>query len=154
MTTPGTVGKCKIDNHADTCCLGSNFIPLYFTGETCDVTPYLDEYEPAKDIPICTGATAYWDIETGGTTILIIHQALWFGDKLKHSLINPNQIRANGFGLSNDPFDVTQDFGIELEGDKLLPFVVDRTIVNFETYAPTNDKLMAYRQVELTSEAT
>ena len=154
MTTPGTIGSCEIDNHADTCCLGSNFIPLYFTGETCDVTPYSDEYEPAKDIPICTGATAYRNMETGAVTVLIVHQALWFGNKLKHSLINPNQIRANGFGLSDDPFDVTRHFGIEIEEGEVLPFEVDGTIIHFESFAPSNNDLMAYRQIELTSEST
>ena len=30
---------CEIDNHADTACLGENFIPLSFIGKVCDVKP-------------------------------------------------------------------------------------------------------------------
>ena len=148
------MGRCEIDNHADTCCLGANFLPLYFTGEMCDVAPYSDEYEPIKDIPICTAATAYRNQDTGATIILIVHQALWFGNKMAHSLINPNQIRSNGYSLSDDPFDTGRDLGIEFGTDETLPFEVDGSIVYFESYTPTNEELMEFRQLELTSESS
>ena len=41
------------------------------------------------DIPICTAATAV-ELESGETIILEFGQGLWFGDRLHHSLINPN----------------------------------------------------------------
>ena len=32
----------EMDYHADTCCLGKNFIPLYYTGKVCNVHAYSD----------------------------------------------------------------------------------------------------------------
>jgi hypothetical protein len=47
------------------------------------------------------------------TFILEVNQALWFGDKLDSSLINPNQIRSYGLSLCDDPFDMHRDLGID-----------------------------------------
>jgi len=88
----------EIDSHADTCCLGANFMPLYFTGKVCDVMPFLDTLPSVNNIEICTGATAF-DDSNGRTLILIINEALWMGNCMQHSLLNPYQIRTNGIGL-------------------------------------------------------
>jgi len=53
------VGKCKMDSHADTCCLGANFIPIYFTSKVCNVAPFLSDLPNQEGIPICSGATAF-----------------------------------------------------------------------------------------------
>ena len=86
---------CEIDNRADTTCFGKNFRVISFTSEVCSVSPYLSEYDSVTDIPICTAATAV-DLDSGETIILEFGQGLWFGDRLNHSLINPNQCRAYG----------------------------------------------------------
>jgi len=154
MTTPGHVAQTEIDNHADTCCLGLNFIPLSFTGEMCDVSPYSDEYKPMENISICTGATAYQDPIMGAAIILIVHEALWFGNKLKHSLLNPNQVRANGFMICNDPFDPHRQLGMELEQDEtFVSFTVNGAIIGFESYVPTNEEVMQFQSYEITSES-
>jgi hypothetical protein len=49
----GTEGRCEIDSHADTCVAGANFLAWDFTGITCEVSPFTDEYESMKDVP-CT----------------------------------------------------------------------------------------------------
>jgi len=85
------VANCEIDSHADTCCLGANFVPVYFSGKVCDVSPFLDSMPIQSNVDICTGATAFED-ETGNTMILIVNEVLWMGDKMQHSLINPYQI--------------------------------------------------------------
>lgn len=48
-------------------------------------------------------ALAYDDPMTGETFILMIGQALYFGEKLKHALLNPNQMRANGVIVDDIP---------------------------------------------------
>ena len=50
-------------------CFGSNFTPVYFTGEHCEVAPFSDEYARMTDVPIASAATAWDDPETGQTTI-------------------------------------------------------------------------------------
>jgi len=108
----------EIDNHADTCCLGANFLPLFFTGKICDISPFLESMPFAMDIEICSGATAY-DDPNGNTIILIINEALWMGNQMQHSLLNPYQIRANGVSLCDDPTNTDQYFGIETDGTQI-----------------------------------
>ena len=103
--TYSTTARNELDTHADTCALGSNFVPLHFSGRVCDVAPYnSNAYDPEKDIPIVTAATAYTNQATGEVTIIVINEALWFGDKLQHSLINPNQLRFAGLTVQDNPF--------------------------------------------------
>jgi hypothetical protein len=47
-TVTGTIGRNEMDTHADTCCAGANWQLLDFTNEVCEVTPFLDLYEPAS----------------------------------------------------------------------------------------------------------
>ena len=86
---------CEIDNHADTTCFGKNFRAISFTSQVCTVSPYLSEYNSLSDIPICTAATAV-DLDSGETIILEFGQGLWLGERMEHSLINPNQCRSFG----------------------------------------------------------
>ena len=55
---------------------------------------------------------------------------------LSHSLINLNQLRAYGLTVNDDPFDHTQDFGINLE-QTFIPFDTTGTVVHFETHVLT-----------------
>ena len=103
----------EIDNHADTTCFGKNFRVISFTSEVCSVSPYLSEYDSITDIPICTAATAV-DMDSGETIILEFGQGLWFGDRLNHSLINPNQCRSYGISVCDDPTDKHRVIGMEL----------------------------------------
>ena len=41
--TPLNFGNFELDSHADTCALGANFSPLYYTGQQYDVTPFSSE---------------------------------------------------------------------------------------------------------------
>ena len=78
-TDQGPEGCAELDSHADTCCLGLNFVPIYFTGKICDVAPFLSDLPNQQVVQICSGATAFDDGD-GGTYILVINEALWFGD--------------------------------------------------------------------------
>ena len=39
-------------------------------------------YQPERDVPIVSAATAFTCQRTGQTYILVINEALWFGDRL------------------------------------------------------------------------
>ena len=86
----GGYGRMEMDTHADTCVLGINFVILEYSGRVCDVYPYSQDYEAIKDIPIVRGATAVQDQDTGETYIFVINEGLWYGNRMYHSLINPN----------------------------------------------------------------
>ena len=114
---PGTVAANECDTNADTCCLGSNFCVLQHTNRQADVYSYDTNLKPTLDIPIVSGATAYDDPISGNTFILVLNEALYYGPKLDHSLINPNQCRAYGIEFWDNPFDKTKDLSISINDD-------------------------------------
>jgi hypothetical protein len=56
-----------------------------------------------ENIPIVTAAATLDDPKTGITTILVIGQALYMGDKVKSMLLCPNQLRANRLVVDDIP---------------------------------------------------
>jgi hypothetical protein len=41
----------ELNTHVDTCAPGANFVPLFFTGRVCDVSPYnSNHFESEKDV--------------------------------------------------------------------------------------------------------
>lgn len=96
-------GRCELDSHADTIVGGNNCIVLDTTGRTVNVSPFSEEYKSFTDIPIATLATAYEDLSTGEVRILILHEALYFGERLSHTLICPNQLRNHGIIVDDVP---------------------------------------------------
>ena len=90
-SSPGSMltihtARCEIDNHVDTCCLGKNFIPLAYTNRVCDVHAFTDQVDAVSNIPVVTGATAAV-LPNDKTVILAVHQGLYFGEQMPHSLI-------------------------------------------------------------------
>lgn len=79
---------CEIDSHADTDCFGPNFKPVQWMDIQCTVNGFMVGLGSATAIDICTGAMAWDSPEDGETIILIFGQGLWFGDRMKKSLIN------------------------------------------------------------------
>ena len=152
-TQPGTLARSELDTHADTCVAGANFLFVDWDGMTADVGAYHGRYEALNDVPIVHCCTAWTHPDTGETIILDIHQALWFGQELPNSLINPNQIRhLLGRCINDDPTDHDRDFGLQADGDTLIPFCMEGTVVYFESRVPTDDELMECRHITLTSD--
>ena len=54
--------------------------------------PYNTSYEAIYNVPIVTGASTYTDRNTGRLFIVVINDALYYGKKLGHSLMNSNQL--------------------------------------------------------------
>ena len=128
-----------IDNHADTHCFGKNFRPLHWSNLMCTVSPFLPEYDSTENIEICTAATA-WTNENGRTYILDFGQGLWFGDRLDRSLINPNQCRAFGISLCDDPTDPHRALGFHTD-EVLIELKMNGTIATMLTHCPSQEEL-------------
>jgi len=141
----------EIDNHADTTCFGKNFRVISFTREVCSVSPYLSEYDSITDIPICTAATAV-DMDSGETIILEFGQGLWFGNRLNHSLINPNQCRSYGISVCDDPTDKHQVIGMELSDNYFLPFRTRGTTCYSTSRSPTIEELESCQTFKVSDE--
>ena len=148
---PNTRADNECDTNADTCCLGKNFIVLAPTFRTADVYAYDTSIQPIENVPIVTGATAYDDPVTGNTYILVFHGSLYYGDKLDHTLINPNQVRSFGIPFWDNPFDPTRSLSIEVSDDLHIPLRTRGTKVAFTTRVPTADELEKNDHVHMTS---
>ena len=98
-----------------------------------------------------SGATAWDDPKTGITYVIVINEALYYGIKLDHSLINPNQVRAFGIKYWDNPYD--KERGLKIEVDKAIEIGMHTqgTKVRFETRAPTEYELSNCQHVQLTS---
>ena len=68
-----------------------------------------------KDVEVTTAYTAYDNLEDCCTYILEFNEGLWFGNRMDHSLINPNHLRMTGISLCDDPFDPNRALGIDIE---------------------------------------
>lgn len=141
----------ELDSHADTCVLGINFTILEYSGRVCDVYPYSSEYEAVKDVPIVRGATAVQDQQTGELIIMIINEGLWYGDKMDHSLINPNQLRYYGIKVNDNPFSQQSMYIHHIETDIMIPLQAQGTIIYVNSRVPTDHELQTCRHIECTS---
>jgi hypothetical protein len=139
-----------MDSHADTCLAGANWSLYQLTDETCDVVPFSDDLGATKNIPIGTCATLIVT-KSGREFILWGHEMLWFGNRLQHSLINPNQIRYNRGRVQDDPTRHDEPFGITTD-QLYIPFQIDGTTVYFDTRAPTLHEMENLPYAVLTSE--
>ena len=75
--------------------------------------PYNNKYDPISDVKVISGATAYTDPTSNLTYILWIHEALYFGKTMEHSLLNPNQLRHNGIFIQDNPYHSRKKMSIE-----------------------------------------
>jgi hypothetical protein len=152
-----TTASNECDTNADTCCLGQNFIILNYTNRTADVYAYDKSYKPQEGVPIVAKGTAYNDPMTGTTYILVFnHEALYYGTKLDHSLINPNQVRSYGSnGFWNNPFDYERGLQIDVNDELQIPMRSKGTKILFSTRTPTRTReLSECPHVIMTSPAT
>ena len=145
---------CELDSHADTCVAGANTLMIGDDGRKVNVTGFLDELNAGKDIPIATVATMWTDPKDGQQYILIIHEALYFGNRLPNTLLNPNQMRANGLQVHDVPrqFDSQSDHAIiaPKEGVR-IPLSLTGVVSGFSAVRPTIEMVHANPHIELTS---
>jgi hypothetical protein len=94
--------------------------------------------------------TAFTDESNGETVILNFNQVLWYGKRMKMSLINPNQLRHFGITVSDDPTDTTRPFGISTGEGLFVPFRMEGTTVYFETRVPTGWELENSKSIQVT----
>ena len=111
---------------------------------TVRVKPFSNEYEAMPDIKVGTVETVYTHPTTGEAFILVINQALIFGDKIQNSLLTPNQMRSNGVTVSDVPkqFDSSSAHAIiatvDDNGEKVtLPLRLRGVISFLDTEHPT-----------------
>jgi hypothetical protein len=149
--------KSELDSHADSCVAGANTVPLWYTNTKVSVSPFIGEYSPLENIPIATVATAWDSPEDGSTIILIINEALYFGNRMNHSLLCPNQLRDFGLIVNDVPksYDATSSHSIIIpDGQIELPLKMRGVISYLETRKPTEEELLKCPRYEMTAAAS
>ena len=130
-----------LDSHAETIVCGSDCIIMHFTGKECGVAPYTGAYETIKAVPIVQAATAYNNPETGDTTILILNKAMWMDETMDYTVVNPNQLRAYGMTVQDNPFAQVPIFIATEDHDFMLLLSSKGTILGVTTRNPTDKEL-------------
>ena len=118
------------------------------------VRPFSKEYKPFNAIPIATVATVWDDPATGQPYILIIHEAMYFGSKLSNTLLNQNQIQANGVEVHDVPRQLDEQSRHAFyfpEENMLLPLTLTGIISGFDCRKPTAQEYDDLPRLELTS---
>ena len=152
-TSLPTHGRIELDSHADTIVLGANCIILSHTGQSCKVMPYSDTYNAITDVPVVTGATLWTSPHDGEEFILVFNEALWMGDTLQHTLVNPNQLRAYGTTVQDNPF-APAPLQFEPPTGPTIPLASMGTIIYCNTRAPNDRELSTLPHIHLSSSAT
>jgi hypothetical protein len=148
--------RAELDTHADTCRVNNMARILSYTGKVAHVSAFSPQLDVMTDIPIVKAAVAYDDATTGETYILIINQALYFGNLLPHILLNPNQLRANGIIVNDIPKHLshgTSSHSIDFttEGIK-LPLLLKGIISYLPVRMPTQEEVDQGITLEITAE--
>jgi hypothetical protein len=151
-------GNCELDSHADTSVAGPNCVVLEYTKQVVNVSAFSEELETMEGIPIVTAATAIDDPRTGTTTILVIGQALYMGDKINNTLLCPNQMRAYGLNVDDTPVHLAPKdrpsthsiYSPEESFD--IPLYLKGVFSYFPSRTPISDELETCRRIHLTNE--
>ena len=136
-------GRVEMDSHANTTVLGSNCVVLAYTGKECEVSPYADEYNAIRNVPVVTGATVWTNSQDGVPILLVFNKALWMGDRLHHTLINPNQLRSYGVDVQDNPF-AKEDLAI-ITDDYIIPLDTQGTTIFCDTRSLQRSNCSSYQ---------
>ena len=125
-----------MDSHADTSVAGEGFVLITEPLRFVSVAGFSPELKSIK-VPIGSAATTYVDAKHGKSYLLILHECLSFGNRLKQSLLNPNQMRMHGLIVDDTPKQFAPDSTHSIF-DPLstvrIPLSLNRVISGFETH--------------------
>jgi hypothetical protein len=126
---------------------------MHCTSKECNVSPCTEQHEDIKNVPIAQAAAACDDPETGVTTVLTLNEAAWMGDTMEHALVNPNQLRAHGITVQDNPF-ASAPICMSTEGrDLVMPLTSEGTMLGVSTRTPTDHELKTcLPHIELSSD--
>ena len=82
---------------------------------TADVYAYDQSIKPIEGVPIVNSATAWDETVSNQMYILVVNEALYYGTKLDHYLLNPNQIRHYDLNFWDNPYD--KEWGLNTKLD-------------------------------------
>ena len=148
--------SCEMDSHADTSVAGEAFILISEPTRFVTVSGYSPELKALPKVPVGSAPTTYVDVRTGKSYLLILHECVYFGKRLTHSLLNPNQLRMHGLIVDDTPRQFSSESThsiLDPQTRVRIPLTLKGVISGFETHLPTPDELETLPWIELTSDA-
>ena len=124
---------------------------LNYTGEECDVSPFQKDYDAIQGVKIATVATAWQSPHSGQVYILVFNQALWMGEMMDHTLINPNQLRYYGIHVQDNPMSHEPLSLMTEDAAFCMQLQMTGTIVCADTFTPSEEDLDSYPHIVLSS---
>ena len=95
-------------------------------------------YKTIESVSIFQEDTAHKNPETGKTTIPILNEAIWMGEIMDYTLVNPNQLRAYGMTVQYNNFAEAPILIATEDRDFMLPLSSKGTILGVTTRTPTD----------------
>ena len=148
-------GRTELDSHADASVSGSNTVllgePVYYA----KVHAFAPGYG-AKSLPVGTTGTVWQDPQTGIDYLLEINQSIYMGNDMPNTLINPNQLRANGLIVDECPkqFDPKSSHSIIInDSNKTIPLQLTGVVSYFPSRKPTDEEIETLERITLTGTA-
>ena len=105
---------------------------------------------------IGTVATVWFNPKDLQEYLLIIHQALYFGEAMTHTLLNPNQLRSNGVRVEDCPkqFDPSSTHSLHVTDEDgtttQIPLDMRESFSGFDSRKPTKKELDTLPYIVLT----
>ena len=141
----------ECDTNSDMCCLSKNFIILEYTRCAADVYAYDKYLDPIEGMPIVYGFKD-WDKPIYiQYYILVINEALYYRNKLDHSLINPNQVRSYGLGFYHNYFNNERGGEIDVYDSIYIPMKAYWIKVLFDSISTSEQDLRGFPKIHLPS---
>ena len=152
--------RTEFDSHADTCVAGANFALLWdpVPGRTVSIYGYAGGKAAHTSVPVATVCTTYQHPDTGVEYLLVVHEALYLGEQVPCSLLNPNQLRAHGITVHDTPvqFDPNSSHSVHAfteQGDPIdIPLTMNGVMSGFRSTLPTHDDVRTLPRVVLTAD--
>ncbi len=146
----------EVDSCANTCCTGETFKLIADMGHTADVKGFHGDLGKLEGIPIGTCYTAIDHPVLQETIIGVFHQCLYFGSQMEESLINPNQLQANGLVVDTCPKQYSNGKSLQgiyhEEDDLYIPFQMHGCTSYFSSWLPTQKEIAEFQQIVFTLE--
>ena len=131
------------DTHADTSCVGRHaYIIAQVMGRSVKAVPFSPSLGSVQNLSIVHAAYAYDDQETGLTTILIIHNAIFVPD-MDNVLLYPDQARENNVKIDLSPthYDEDSPYAITWPDGFSIPFFSRGPVPSIQVRRPTEAEM-------------
>ena len=80
---------------------------------------------------------------------MVVNEALYYGKKLNHSLVNPNQLRCYWKMAWDNTFGQNRDLCLDTCEENTINLIPDCVKIGFRSYVPTEEVLSTLPHIEV-----